>query len=97
MRTPVLYLLFRDIFLGLFFVTVGMMLDVVYVFTHIPALLLAVLLLVVGKGLVVFLVARIAKSPPDVCLKTSTQLAQAGEFGLVSVMVIIPVHCVGRK
>ncbi len=78
---------FRDIFLGLFFVTVGMMLDVVYVFTHIPALLLAVLLLVVGKGLVVFLVARIAKSPPDVCLKTSTQLAQAGEFGLVLIQL----------
>ena len=78
---------FRDILLGLFFVTVGMMLDVVYVLTHIPALLLAVLLLVVGKGLVVFLVARVAKSPPDVCLRTSTQLAQAGEFGLVLIQL----------
>lgn len=78
---------FRDILLGLFFVTMGMMLDVFYVTTHLPALILAVLLLIGGKGIVVLLIARIAKSPLDVSLRTATQLAQAGEFGLVLIQL----------
>ena len=78
---------FRDILLGLFFVTVGMLLDVGYVLAHWPLLLLAVALLVGGKGLVVLLVARLAGSSLDVCLRTAAQLAQAGEFGLVLIQL----------
>lgn len=78
---------FRDILLGLFFVTVGMMLDVFYVITHLPGLVLAVLLLVGGKGLVVLLITRLARSPLDVGLRTAAQLAQAGEFGLVLIQL----------
>lgn len=74
---------FRDILLGFFFVTVGMMLDFEYVLQNLGALALAVTLLVGGKGAVVFLIARLAKSPLDIALRTSAQLAQAGEFGLV--------------
>ena len=74
---------FRDVLLGLFFVTVGMMLDVGFVFANLHRLLLAVLLLVAGKGIVVMLLALLAKSPANVALRTSAQLAQAGEFGLV--------------
>lgn len=74
---------FRDILLGLFFISVGMMLNVAYVFANWPLLLLATALLIGGKGLVVMLVARLARSTLDVCLRTSAQLAQAGEFGLV--------------
>lgn len=74
---------FRDVLLGLFFVTVGMMLDLGFVIGHFDRLLLAVGLLVVGKGVVVLIVALAARSPLDVALRTSAQLAQAGEFGLV--------------
>ncbi len=74
---------FRDILLGFFFVTVGMMLDLGYVLQNALALIVAVLLLIAGKGIVVFLIARLAKSPLDIALRTSAQLAQAGEFGLV--------------
>ncbi|MBI2306962.1 MAG: cation:proton antiporter [Rhodocyclales bacterium] len=74
---------FRDILLGLFFVTVGMQLDLGFVIGSVDRLLLAVLLLVAGKGLIVLLVALAAKSRLDVALRTAAQLAQAGEFGLV--------------
>lgn len=74
---------FRDILLGLFFVTVGMMLDIGYVLANAHKLLLAVLLLVGGKALVVLLVTRAAKTPLAASLRTAAQLAQAGEFGLV--------------
>lgn len=78
---------FRDMLLGLFFVTVGMMLDLSYVVKHLPLLLLAVGLLICGKGAVVLLIARASLSPLDVCLRTAAQLAQAGEFGLVLIQL----------
>jgi len=74
---------FRDILLGLFFVTVGMLLDIGFVLENFHRLLLAVLLLIGGKGLVVLLIALAMKSPLNVALRTAAQLAQGGEFGLV--------------
>lgn len=85
---------FKDILLGLFFVTIGMMLDVVYVVTHLPALLLAVLLLVGGKGLVVLVVAKVAHSPREVSMRTAAQLAQGGEFGLVLIQLAFALNLV---
>ncbi|MDK9724968.1 MAG: monovalent cation:proton antiporter-2 (CPA2) family protein [Sterolibacteriaceae bacterium MAG5] len=74
---------FRDILLGLFFVTVGMMLDLGFVLAQFDRLLLAVLLLVAGKGIVVLAIAMVARNSFDVALRTAAQIAQAGEFGLV--------------
>jgi len=74
---------FKDVLLGLFFVTIGMMLDLQFVVNHSGALLLAVILLVGGKALVMLVVTRLFKTPAVVALRTSAQLAQAGEFGLV--------------
>ncbi len=74
---------FRDILLGLFFVTVGMMLDIQYVLANAHKLLLAVALLIGGKAIVMLLITRIAKIPLVASLRTAAQLAQAGEFGLV--------------
>lgn len=74
---------FRDILLGLFFVTVGMMLDLAFVFHHIHLLALAVAMLVIGKGLAMGVVSLLARGSREVVLRTAAQLAQAGEFGLV--------------
>jgi CPA2 family monovalent cation:H+ antiporter-2 len=74
---------FRDILLGLFFVTIGMMLDLGYVLANAHKLVLAVALLIGGKAVVMLLITRIAKTPLVASLRTAAQLAQAGEFGLV--------------
>ncbi|MDP1612058.1 MAG: cation:proton antiporter [Sulfuritalea sp.] len=74
---------FRDILLGLFFVTVGMMLDIGYVLANVHKLMLAVVLLIGGKAVVMLLITRAAKTPLVASLRTSAQLAQGGEFGLV--------------
>ena len=86
---------FRDILLGLFFVTVGMMLDLGYVLTHLDRLLLAVLLLVVGKSLAVLAVAVAARNSLDVALRTAAQLAQGGEFGLVLIGLAFDLKLIG--
>ena len=74
---------FRDVLLGIFFVSIGMMLDVGYVFSHIPVIAVGLLLLIGGKTLVTLSVARIFHAPWPVAIRTAAQLAMAGEFGIV--------------
>jgi CPA2 family monovalent cation:H+ antiporter-2 len=74
---------FRDILLGLFFVTVGMLLDIGYVLANAHKLVLAVVLLIGGKALVMLIITHVAKTPLVAGLRTAAQLAQGGEFGLV--------------
>jgi CPA2 family monovalent cation:H+ antiporter-2 len=88
---------FRDILLGLFFVTVGMMLDIGFVVAHMDRLLLAVLLLVAGKGVVVLIVSHLARNPLDVTLRSAAQLAQAGEFGLVLIGLAYSLKLIGTE
>ncbi len=88
---------FRDVLLGLFFVTVGMRLDVVFMAGNLAYLALAVALLMGGKSLVVLLVTLAARSPIDVALRTTGQLAQAGEFGLVLIGLAYTLHLIGAE
>lgn len=74
---------FRDILLGLFFVSIGMTLDLSYVFSHLLVISLGLVLLILGKGLVVLLVTRANRTPWPVAIRTASQLAIAGEFGIV--------------
>lgn len=87
---------FRDILLGLFFITIGMRLDLAFVAANAHRLLLAVLLLMVGKGAVVFLLTQLARNTLDIALRTAAQLAQAGEFGLVLIGLAFELQLIGR-
>eukprot|EP01042_Synura_sphagnicola_P028803 gene28804-37153_t len=74
---------FRDVLLGLFFITIGMLLNGQLVLQH----WWLVLLLLIGPVLLKFgLIAALAKlfgSSTGVALRTGLALAQAGEFGFV--------------
>ncbi|HJW04793.1 MAG TPA: monovalent cation:proton antiporter-2 (CPA2) family protein [Azospira sp.] len=74
---------FRDVLLGLFFVTIGMLLDVDYVVSHLGGVALALALLILAKGGIVMLLTRLLGNSLEVGIRTSIQLAQAGEFGFV--------------
>ena len=76
---------FRDVLLGLFFVTVGMRLDwhvLVQDWQWIGLLLLAV---TGGKIVLIFGLGRILGAAPGVALRVGLALSGAGEFGLVLV------------
>jgi CPA2 family monovalent cation:H+ antiporter-2 len=74
---------FRDVLLGLFFITVGMLLNVHLVLEH----WWLVLLLLIGPVLLKFgliaALARLSGASVGVSLRTGLALAQAGEFGFV--------------
>jgi CPA2 family monovalent cation:H+ antiporter-2 len=78
---------FRDVLLGLFFITVGMSLDL-RVLAHEPAWVLGLLVAPVAlKLLVVVLVARAFGTPLGIALRMGFYLAQAGELALVLLSV----------
>jgi CPA2 family monovalent cation:H+ antiporter-2 len=78
---------FRDVLLGLFFVTIGMKLDVASVFSDLGWVLLVLFALVVLKVLVVAGLARALEGDWGVGLRSAIGLAQAGEFGFVLLTV----------
>lgn len=74
---------FRDVLLGLFFVTIGMMLDMQALLEGWGWILLLLLILVPFKALVVALLVRAFAGDWGPALRTGLGLAQAGEFGFV--------------
>jgi len=74
---------FHDVLLGLFFITVGMKLDVGVVLARWPLVIALTLLPVLFKFGLVTVLARVFGAAPGVALRTGLYLAQAGEFGFV--------------
>jgi len=74
---------FRDVLLGLFFVTIGMLLDLGSVFAGFGWILLVLLILLPFKAAVVALLARWFAGDWGAAIRSGLGLAQAGEFGFV--------------
>ena len=74
---------FRDVLLGLFFATVGMMLDVRLVLAQPVAVIALFLALVLGKFALIGALSRVFGAAPGTALRVGLALAQGGEFGFV--------------
>ena len=74
---------FHDVLLGLFFISIGMMLDWRLVLERWPLVLLLVIVPVLFKAVLVTGLTRGLGAPTGVSLRTGLYLAQAGEFGFV--------------
>jgi CPA2 family monovalent cation:H+ antiporter-2 len=74
---------FRDVLLGLFFVTIGMAVNLAVVLDHLLLVLVLLAAYLVVKGGIIALVARFFRSDTGVALRVGTALAAAGEFGFV--------------
>ncbi len=74
---------FRDVLLGLFFVTIGMLLNVRVVIDNFGWVLLALILPVGFKFSLIFVLARFFGTTAGTAIRTALALATAGEFGFV--------------
>ncbi len=74
---------FRDVLLGLFFITVGMLLNVRLVLENWWLVLLLLALPVALKFALIAVLAKVFGASDGVSLRTGLALAQAGEFGFV--------------
>jgi len=79
---------FREVFASMFFVSIGMLLSphaIAANLVPITGILLGILL---GKSIIVFLVAWVMRMPLRVCLMTAGALAQVGEFSFILLYAI---------
>ncbi|MBY6018175.1 cation:proton antiporter [Ferrimonas balearica] len=74
---------FRDLLMGLFFVSVGMLLDLTLVVDHAPLLLGLVVSVIIGKTAVIMALGVISGEKYKDALATGLCLAQIGEFSFV--------------
>jgi CPA2 family monovalent cation:H+ antiporter-2 len=74
---------FHDVLLGLFFISIGMLLDWRLVLERWPLVLLLMTVPVLFKAALVTLLAKGLGSSWGISLRTGLYLAQAGEFGFV--------------
>jgi monovalent cation:H+ antiporter-2, CPA2 family len=76
---------FRDVLLGLFFVTVGMSLDVRAAVAQAGQVIALLVVLTLVKLLLIVAVSRAFRSPLATALRTGFYLAQSGELALVMI------------
>jgi CPA2 family monovalent cation:H+ antiporter-2 len=74
---------FKDLFLTIFFVSVGLMIDVGALLAEWPLVLAGTFVVLLAKGGIVFLVTRLLKLPLRPALLATASLASSGEFSLV--------------
>jgi CPA2 family monovalent cation:H+ antiporter-2 len=73
---------FRDVLMGLFFVSIGMLLDVHAAFSNVWVFVILVALVAAKTGLI-FGISRLTGSGTSVALRTGLALGACGEFGFV--------------
>ncbi len=74
---------FRGVFTSLFFVSIGMLLDLSVVWRNPGPLVFLLLAILFGKFLIVFVTAALMQLPLRVCVLAAAALAQVGEFSFV--------------
>ncbi|WP_439535479.1 cation:proton antiporter domain-containing protein [Methyloversatilis sp.] len=74
---------FRDVLLGLFFVTIGMKLNLALVLSELFFVLVTVLFILIGKFVVAASASRFFGSSPGTSLRVGLWLCAGGEFGFV--------------
>ena len=74
---------FRGLLLGLFFLGVGMALDLNIVFNNWLVILSIVLVMMFVKSLAIFIIAKLAKSTHSTAMDRAVVMAQGGEFAFV--------------
>lgn len=74
---------FRDLLMGLFFISIGMLINFALVLQFWWQILLILIAVIVGKALVIFVLLRVARESFRISVATALSLAQVGEFSFV--------------
>lgn len=86
---------FRDTLLGLFFVTIGMQLDVPELIAHLPVVLALLAGLLVVKAAIVMLAARPFAGQWFKALRSGIVLSPGGEFGFALIAMLLDNRLIG--
>ncbi|QGN95033.1 K(+)/H(+) antiporter [Piscirickettsia salmonis] len=84
----------KEILLGIFFLSIGMMVNLAEIFHHPILLLLSIIGIYLLKALVMFLLALLFRIPGRQAGESAIYLAQPGEFALMVIGVAVSAHLV---
>ncbi|HXF79023.1 MAG TPA: cation:proton antiporter [Usitatibacter sp.] len=88
---------FRDVLLGLFFVTIGMLLEPLVLVERFGAVVGVFALLLLAKLAVIFVLARVFGAAKPTALRQALALAPAGEFGFVLLALATRNNAMGEQ
>jgi CPA2 family monovalent cation:H+ antiporter-2 len=74
---------FRDVFNSLFFVSIGMLLSVSFLMSHVITVLIWVVALIIGKAIVAIIAVRVMGNSLRVAIIAGLGIAQIGEFSFI--------------
>ena len=74
---------FRDVFNGVFFISIGMLLSAGFLFSNLLAVLSWVGVMLIIKAIIVLLIVRLLGYPLRIAAMTALGLAQIGEFSFI--------------
>ena len=74
---------FRDGLNSLFFISIGMLVDTSFIWSHAGALLATIGAVVIGKAMILILAVWVTRLPVQVALMVGFSMAQIGEFSFV--------------
>ena len=87
----------RDVFAGLFFVSIGMLFDPAFAVAAAGLVVIAVLLIVAGKGALIAALAALLGVPGRTAILAGVTLAQAGEFSFLLARLGVETDAVGSE
>jgi monovalent cation:H+ antiporter-2, CPA2 family len=85
----------RDLFVALFFVTLGFLVNPVVIFTKLPLILAITVMVLIIKAVIVFLISAMFGYKGRTGIATSFGLAQVGEFAFVIFSVALGLRLLG--
>lgn len=74
---------FKEVFVSLFFISVGMLLDLRAIIVNAGPIIILLAGIMIGKALIVFITATLMRSSLRVTVMSSVALAQVGEFSFI--------------
>ena len=74
---------FKEVFISLFFISIGMLLDLRAIFANAVPIVILLAGIIIGKFLIVLVTALLMRLPLRVSVMSSMALAQVGEFSFV--------------
>lgn len=80
---------FRDVLIGLFFITIGTLLDLQLLFRQLWLVLLLVVGLQLAKIIIITIVSRLATDESRKALRAGVVMAQGGEFGFALLTLML--------
>ncbi len=86
---------FREVFVSIFFVSIGMLLDPAAVMENLSTILLLLVAIMAGKFIIVLISGLILRMPLRVSAMAATALSQVGEFSFVLISIAVGYTLIG--